>query len=121
MVVQILVAQRQPEHPLAHQRLQAMLDEARVAPVGEAAGKPPDQAQPLVQLPQQQCSGVGCDRPAVEACQNLLAFYRFKLEQPRATVCGHRGFPLDRDKLLLHNNFLRIRAPMHPSGLRNPG
>lgn len=52
VVVQVFVAQRQTEDPLPDQRLHPVLDIARVAPIGEALGKPPHQPEAPVHLPQ---------------------------------------------------------------------
>src|SRR5258708_11729895 len=43
MVVEILVAERQPKNALPNQRLHAVLDVARIAPIGEALRKAPCQ------------------------------------------------------------------------------
>jgi hypothetical protein len=53
-IVEVLIAQRQRENPLAHQRLQLVFDKARVAPIVEADGEPPQYAQAAIDLPQQQ-------------------------------------------------------------------
>jgi hypothetical protein len=50
VIVEIFVAQRQTENPLTHQRLDAMLDKPRTAPVREALGKAPRQTQAMVHL-----------------------------------------------------------------------
>ena len=91
VVVEVFIAQRQAEDALAQQRLQPVLDQARIAPVGEALGEPADQPKALVQLSQQQRPGVGGDRAAVEPAHHHFAFNRFKGEKPRVTVCRHQG------------------------------
>jgi hypothetical protein len=44
VVVEILVAQRKPEHPLADQRADLVLDQLAIATVHEAAGNQPDRS-----------------------------------------------------------------------------
>jgi hypothetical protein len=121
VIVEVLVAQRQAEDALPHQRLQPVLDIARVAPVGEARGKPTRQPEAPIHLSQQKRPGIRGDVPASEARNHAASFNRFKIEQLRRTLCRHRGVPVIREKLLWHNTFLRFSAPMHSSCLRNPG
>jgi hypothetical protein len=78
VVVEVLISQRQTEDTLAHQRLQSVLDQARVAAIDEAAGEPPHQLKTPVHLPQQQRPGVGRDHTTVEAGHHLLALHCFK-------------------------------------------
>jgi len=66
VIVEVFVAQRQAEDPLAHQCLDLMLDIARVAPIGEAGAKATHQPDALVDLSQQQRTSVRGDVPAIE-------------------------------------------------------
>jgi hypothetical protein len=50
VVAKVLVAQRDAENPLPHQRLHLMLGKARIARVGDARHKPAHQAQPAIDL-----------------------------------------------------------------------
>ena len=121
MVDEVLVAQRDPPHPLADQRAHLMLDQCRRARIAEAAGEPLDQPDRPIRGAQQQCPGVRCDRPAIERSHDGTAFDACKSKQIRATLCRHRGISLDQRKLLWHNKFLRVRAPMHLTYVRYPG
>jgi hypothetical protein len=51
MIVEVLVAECQPENALSDQRLDTVLDVARVAPIGEALSKTPYQSKATVRLP----------------------------------------------------------------------
>ena len=93
VIVEVLVAQRQAEDPLPNQRLDLVLDKAGVAPVGEARRKPAHQPKAAIHLAQQQRAGVRGDVAAIEAGHHRAAFYRFKFEQRRRTLCRHRGAP----------------------------
>jgi hypothetical protein len=121
VIDQIPVAQRDPEDALADQSADRMLDQFRRQAVAEAPCEPLDQADRPVRRPQQQPAGIrgdlaavngGHHRPPLDACQS---------QQIRATLCRHRGTFWTRDKPLLQHDFLRVRAPMHLSGMRNPG
>ena len=57
---------RWPKSRRCHQRPHRMLRETRVAAVRETGGRPVEEAERPVDLPQQQRSGVGRDRSAVE-------------------------------------------------------
>ena len=50
VIVEVFIAQRQAEDALPHQRLDLVLDIARVAPIDEAGGKAADQPEALVDL-----------------------------------------------------------------------
>jgi len=121
VIVEVLVAQHQAEDPLPHQRLDPVLDVARIAPVGEALGEPTHQPETVVHLPQQQRTRIRGDVAAIETGHHRTSFNRFKLKQPRRTLCRHRDAPGSIEKPLLCNDFLRFSAPTHPPRLRNPG
>jgi hypothetical protein len=78
VVVQVLIAQRHPEHPLAHQRTHRVLDKQRVAPVNKAVGKPVDQADRPIRCSQQQRTRVRRDRSAVKTGDHATSFYGCK-------------------------------------------
>jgi len=67
MVVEILVAQSQAEHPLRDQIQQRVLDLIRLTAIGEASGEPAHDPGPLLQFFQQQDASVGGDVAAIEA------------------------------------------------------
>ena len=121
VIIEILVAQGQAEHPLPKQRLEPVLDKPRIAPVGETLGKAPDQTEAAIHFAQQQGSAVRCDVAAVKAGDHRAPLHYFKSKQPWSTLCLHRGAPETSRKLLRHNNFLRVSAPMHFNTLRNSG
>jgi hypothetical protein len=91
MIVEVLIAQRQAEHPLADQGLDAVLEQPRIATGGETGGDPPDQPEAAIQLPQKQPSRIRCDHSAIEPGHHLPALNGFKFEQRRGTLCLHRG------------------------------
>jgi hypothetical protein len=121
VVVQVLVAQRQPEYPLAYQRLDLMLDMRGRAVVLKATGKARDQTDRPVRRTEQQRTCIRRDHAAVERRHHRTPFDTCKTEQVRATLCRHRGISLNRLKLLQHNNFRPFRSPMHLSPVRNAG
>ena len=121
VVDQILVAQRQGEHPLADQGGHAVLDPARRTVIGKAGGKPPDQPDRPFGGAQQQRPDVGGDRATVERGHHRTPFHACKLHPVQATLCRHRGAPPLEPKALLQKNFRSIRAPMHLLPVRYPG
>lgn len=122
VVDQVLVAQRQGEHPLADQPRQGVLDLVRRAMVDEAGREPPHQADRPVGGAQEQRPRVRGDGAAVKPDHHhSTGFDAFKLEPIRVTVRLRWGDPPRRLKMLLHNNFRRFGAPMHLLPVRNPG
>jgi hypothetical protein len=113
VVVQILIAHSQGEHPLAHQGGDLVLNPLRLAGVPEATRQPVDQTDRPIRRPQQQSPGVRRHHPTVEAGHHLTAFDTCKLELFRVTLCRHRGVPMFCVKMFSQNNFLRIYASMH--------
>jgi hypothetical protein len=91
VVVQILVAERQAEHPLPDQRPQRMHRQERAAMVRETRGEPIRQPDRLVCLPQQQRAGVRRHHPAVEIRHHPAPAGAPKLHLRRATLRHHRG------------------------------
>ena len=62
VIVEILIAQRQPEDALPHQCRDRVLDITPVAPIHKALGKPTHQPEAPIHLPQQQRARVRGDR-----------------------------------------------------------
>ena len=110
-VDQILVAQRNAEHPLAHQGAQLMFDQRPIAVIHEAGGQAIDQPDRPIGGAKQQRASVRGHRPAIERGDHGTVLDRCKTEQIRVTVCGHRGVPPVRDKPLLHKALSQIRSP----------
>ena len=120
VVVQVLVAQRQPEHPLRHQRFDPVLDKQRVAPVCEAARKAAHQSQTPIQLPQEQATRVRGDRTPVKTTTT----FRPSQVQTRTVLRytrRHRGSFPNHSKIAFQKDFRRFRTPMHSLPLRNRG
>jgi hypothetical protein len=76
------------------------------AAIREAGRGLPGQADGVVGPAQQQGTGVGGDRPAVERGCDFPASKGFKRELSRVTVCWHRLWLHNQIKWLLQNNFL---------------
>ena len=113
VVDQVLVAQRDADNPLHEHGLDAVLDQLRHAPIAEVARQPPHQTDRLVRGPEQQRSGVRGDLPTVERSHHLASFDSFISKQIAATLCRHRGTPLDCRNALSQKSYRRSRAPMH--------
>ena len=91
VVVQILIAERDAEHPLRRHRLDAVLDLRLVAAILEAAGEAPDQPDRSVGGAEQQRAGIGGDRPTIEGHHHGPLLDACKMELFRAILRGHRG------------------------------
>jgi hypothetical protein len=113
VIVQILVAERQAEHALAHQRGDRVLDLPGIAAIVEAGGEPLDQADGLVGRPQQQRAGIRCDRAAVERAHNPTPRHGSEVQRILATLCRHRGVPLLRAKSFSQKLIQSPDAPVH--------
>ena len=105
MVVQVLIAQRQAEYPLTHERRNRMLDQRGIAPINKTARGAFDQLHGLVRAAQQQSPGVRRHRPPAEIGDHLALFHGCKFKQRRATLCLHRGIPAIRLSLCRNKTF----------------
>src|SRR5438132_9465790 len=105
VIVQILIAKRDPEHPLADQGRDLVLDQFRTPHVVKARCEPIHHLDRSIRRAQKQRSGIRGDRAGVERRYHLASFDRFKSKEIRGTLCWHRGAPRIGDKSLQHNNF----------------
>ena len=105
VVVEILVAERDPEHPLADQGCDLVLDQLRPSLVVKARRKPTDHSDRTIGRAQKQPSRVRRHQAGIKRCFHSAAFHGSKIEQFCATLCRHRGSPRIAQKSLLHNNF----------------
>ena len=105
VIVEILIAERDPEHPLADQRHHLMLDQFLTSLVMKACREPLHHPDRTIRRAQQQRPGIRGDRPAVERRHHFAAFHGCKSKQIRATLCRHRGAPRNNEKSLQHNAF----------------
>ena len=93
VVDQVLVAQRDPEHPLTHQSRHRVFDQLGRTVISEAAGKALDQADLPIGGAKQYRPGLRGHRPTVKRRHHLAPFNRCKAKQIRATLCLHRDSP----------------------------
>jgi hypothetical protein len=121
MVDDILISERNAEHPLGHHRRNAVLDLGLDPTVIEAAGEPPHQADRPIGGAEQQRPSVRGGVATVEGGDHLTALDDFITEQVPATLCRHRGSPLRQLKSLWQKSYARFRAPMHLPRVRNAG
>jgi hypothetical protein len=87
VVVQILVPQRQAVDPLSDKVLDRVFDQVWVAVVDETGGELPDNPGPLLDLPQEQATGVRTDRPPVERSHHFPPSQGLKTKPIRVTLC----------------------------------
>jgi hypothetical protein len=121
VVDQILVPERDAEHPLRHHGPDAVLDLRLGTAVGKTGGEPPDQTDRPIGRAKQQPAGVRGVVTTVKRGNHLAPFDHFITEHVAATLCRHRGIPPDRLNSLSQKNYRRSSAPMHLLPVRNPG
>ena len=119
VVDQVLVAERDAEHPLADQRGQLVSDAPGRTPVAEKAGEALHQPDRPVGRAQEQRAGIRTDRAAVEIGHQLAAIEPCKQHRFRAPLRLRRGRSSSWGKSFSQKNFPTIRSPMHLSLVRN--
>ncbi len=80
VVVEILVAERDPEHALTHQGRDFVLDPFMTPLVVKARRKPVHHSDRSIGRSQQQCSCVGGDQPAIECRFHTATFHGSKIK-----------------------------------------
>jgi hypothetical protein len=105
VVVEILVAERDPEHPLADQCRHLVLNPLRAPLVVKARRKPSHQIDRPVGRPQKQRASIRRYQAGIERRVHRAAFNGSKIKVFCATLCRHRGSFLQSPKSLQHNDF----------------
>jgi len=113
VVVQILVAQRDPEHPLRHQIGGRVLHPRCIPVVHEAVREAAQPARALLHLAQQQHPTVRAHMLRFEPAHHRPASQTGKLNLRRATLCLHRS------ALLFARLLLQINGEQKSAGLRS--
>jgi len=113
MVDEILVPERDPADALHQHGLDGVLHQLRRPAIGEAPCQAPHQPKRPIRGAQQQRPRIRSDLATIEGSHHLATFDHFISEQIAATLCRHRGSPLDRLNSLSQKNYRRSRAPMH--------
>jgi hypothetical protein len=96
MVVEILVARGDGEHPLSDHRRLLVVDPIGVPRVGQTVAHRLGQPQPTVHLPQQHQPGVGRQPTAIEDRLDLSPSQAGQPSSVRVTVCHADGLALMR-------------------------
>jgi len=91
VIVEVFRTQRQAVDALPRQLPDAGVDAAGVAVIAEAAGERARDACFLLAAMQQQSAGVGSDRAAVEAGDELAAGLAGEAETRLGTLCPSEG------------------------------
>ena len=105
VVVEILIAERDREHPLADQCRDLMLDQFRAPLVVKARRKPIHHPNRTIRGSQQQRSRIRCHQSGIKCGFHRAAFNDSKIKAFCATLCRHRGSPRIGLKSLQHNDF----------------
>jgi hypothetical protein len=106
VVVEVGVAERRADDPLADHRANLVLDEIGIAPVGERRRGSIGQPDRRVGLGEQQRAAVRRDLAAVERGDDRAARNASEIERIQSTVCRHRAHAPPQIKSFSQNNFL---------------
>jgi len=114
VVVEVLIAERDRKHPLAHQCRNLVLDQLRAPRVVKARCKPSDHSDRAIRGPQQQRASIRRDQAAIKSGFHRAAVHYSKIKAFRATLCRHRGFPRIVPKAVVAQPLSMIRSPDAP-------
>ena len=121
VVEQVLVAERNAEHPLPDQRRHLVDHPLRRPAVDEAGREALDEPDRPVGRPEQKPARVRGDRAAIEIRHHRTAIDPCESHRLHATLCRHRGALLRGPKSLSQKHFPTFRTPMHLPLVRNAG
>ena len=105
VIVEVLIAERNREHPLTYQCRDLVLDQLGAPHVVEARCKPIHHSDRTIRGAQHQRSGIRRDQAAIKSCFHRSAVDYSKIKTFRATLCRHRGSPRITRKSLQHSYF----------------
>ncbi len=105
VVVEILVAERDPKHPLTDQGRDLVLNQISPPLVVKARGKPSRHSDRAIRRSQKQRSRIRRHQAGIKCRFHSAAFNGSKIKQFCATLCRHRGAPRIGPKSLQHNDF----------------
>ena len=114
VIVEVFVAQCQAEDALPYQRLDLMLDIARVAPVDEAVGEATHQPEAPVDLSQQRAPAFEVMFPPSKPAIIYRCSSASNSSSCGCTLCLASGCTSDRGEIAVATDFLEdSAAPMH--------
>ena len=105
VIVEVLIAQRNPEHPLADQSAHRVLHQILAAVVAKTGRKSIHQTDRSVARAQKQRTRIRGHQPGIEGRLHNPAFNDSKIELFCATLCRHRGAPRIIPKSFSLKNF----------------
>ncbi len=121
VIVEVFVTQTEAERALLDEVQNRVLDQVRIAMIGEAIREPLQDAGPLFQLPQQHAAGIRGDRPAVKPGHHVPPPETVKCQILLVTLCHNKTAPSVRCKWDFNNSLTSRRAVLLINVVRNPG
>ena len=115
VVDQVLIAERDAEHPLPDQRRHLVDHPLRRPAVGEAGREALDQPDRPVGRPEQQPARVRRDRAAIEIRHHRTAIDRCESHRLRATLCRHRGDSPAGTEVFVAEALSHVQGPDAPT------
>ena len=91
VVVEILITERDREHPLADQRCNIVFNQVRAPFVVKTCGKPIHHSDRSIRGPQQQRSRIRRHQAGIKCRFHSAALNDSKIKAFCATLCRHRG------------------------------
>jgi len=92
VIVEVFIPQSQRHHPLQEKFLDGEFDEFFVPMIGETPGKLPDDAEPVLDFPQEQPARIGGDGSAIKIGHDFASSVRLKQKALSVTLCHDETF-----------------------------
>ena len=121
MIIEILVAERQPVHALREQLRDTVLDKAPIASIAKARRQRAGHAQPVVDLAQEQHPAVAAQMPARKVHHHFARSKVLKEQRLLLTVCRLSGVVVLAGILLHTKNLPERGAALPIPSVKYPG
>ena len=120
VVIEVLIPERNPKHPLADQGGHRVLDQILTAMIAKAGRKSIHQIDRSIGRAKKQPTRIRRHQPRIKSRFHSTAFHHSKIKLFCATLCWHRGAPRHR-KVLLAKELSLIRRLDALKAVRNAG
>ena len=121
MIVQILVPERHPIHPLFDERLHRVLDQLRIPVIDETPRQALQNMRPRLHLPQQHTTPIGADPPPIKPPYHPPSSKTVKFHLPSITLCFHKAVLVIVHNMLIAHILCHEIRPFSWLSVRNPG
>ena len=121
VIVEILVPERYPIHPLFDERLHRVFDQPRIPVIDETPGQTLQNVGSLFHLAQQKATSIGADPPPIKPPYHPPSSKTVKFHLPPVTLCFHKAVLVIAHNMLIPHILCHGVRPFSWLSVRNSG